>query len=384
MLIIFPATTLYQGIPALDAINRVVTVGIMFLIAMNFLLEKVRILDLIFIVLVIILSIICVVYTDGKPYSSTPITTYFFWVVYLCYLAGNYKTLMIEMVSNLRILKGVTIFWEISVFVSMFLPICYRSNWGGTYFISFTSGYHRFAMTCFVILAYVYILIQLTYDKRYYLYFIIPLVGLLMAGARTYVAIGLLFIVAVYYLECKNKQLFYLSIIPISIILVLGIVISPVGNKFIDSFKGETILGYWGTLTNGRSIFWVEDLQGYWGLSLWKKLVGNGVNFVYDLNMQGTIKALIWAHNDVINLLCTNGFLGVILYFAVFIYFVAEQRNKQYKNTFIPMFAFYFTLGFNAMFNMLYTYTSAAIAIPFMLFSLYTLPNELSTYRKYV
>jgi hypothetical protein len=207
---------------------------------------------------------------------------------------------------------------------------------------------------------------------------------MLLTGTRTYLVIGMMFMVAVYYLSCKDKKVFYFSIIPIMILGLVIIMLSPSGAKFTETFEGDGYFGYWATLTNGRSIFWVEDLQGYWSLPFWKKLVGNGANFVYELNYYGTIAAKIWAHNDVINLLCTNGFLGVVLYFLTFFGFIFRNSEVKRRENFIPLFIFYFTLGFNAMFNMLYTYISAVIAIPFMFFGLYTLPNNIDYFREHV
>ncbi|WP_026524233.1 hypothetical protein [Butyrivibrio sp. MB2005] len=382
-LLAFPITTLYQGLPGLDPLNRLWALGILALMFCGFLLEPIRFIDVFYLISGILLILICIIIT-GHPHNTTPITSFVFWFVFMCYIANNYRDLMRELAENFGMLKGVTLFWEISVFVSFFFSRSYIRNWGGVYFLSFSNALHRFAMTCFAIMAYVTILFIMTNKKSYLLWYIIPIVSMLLTGTRTYLVIGMVFVVAVYYISCKDKRTFYITILPLMVIAVALVLISPSGAKIIKSFQGEGYFGYWATLSNGRSIFWLEDLRGYWSLPIWKKFVGNGVNFIYLLNYYGTIAAMIWAHNDVINLLCTNGLLGVILYFVVFFSFVHRNKENNAKNTFVPLFVFYFTLGFNAMFNMLYTYTAAVTAIPFMYFGLYTLPNNMEYFRRHV
>lgn len=74
----------------------------------------------------------------------------------------------------------------------------------------------------------------------------------------------------------------------------------------------------------------------------------------------------IWAHNDFINLLMNFGYIGLILYLYVFLDFSLKiLKEKEIRG--IRKYSYFFIWLFNAMFNMVYTYIIATIAIPFIL-----------------
>lgn len=381
LMIIFPISTIYQGIGIFENLNRLIVFGLMGLMVASFFVESIRQIDFWWLVFGIILSVVCIVLTDGMPYFINCYVFFPFWVVFLVYITKNYEYIMEKTCEGTRLLQVVIIIWEVTVFISFFFKRCYVAEWGDVYFQSFSSAPHRFASTCLIIMAYAFILYLVTSKSLYLLHLVLPMVGLFVGGARTYLAIGIVFLFAMFYIWCPKKKYFYISFVPLLLLLVLIISVTPIATKIKNTLAGNGYYGYWATLTNGRSIFWVEDLIGYWNLSPIKKLVGNGANFVYDLNIAGTAGRKLWAHNDFINLLCSNGLLGLLLYFATFFSFVSSKM-KKYKGSFIPMFAFYFICGFNAFFNMLYSYTSAVIGIPYILFALYTLPNEIERYKE--
>ena len=155
------------------------------------------------------------------------------------------------------------------------------------------------------------------------------------------------------------------------------ILLTPIGTKFTIGFEGEGYYGFWATLTSGRSILWSEDLAAYWDLDIIRKLVGNGANFVYQVSMNGVFQRPLYAHNDYINLLCSNGLLGMIVYFWALYNFVNRAKEGQ-KKAFIPLMGFYTIIYFNAFFNMLYTYPNAVVAVPFIYYSLCGAQQKLS------
>lgn len=380
LMIVFPISTIFQGITIFENINRVIVFGLMALMIVSFFVDSIREIDMVWLVLGIILSVICIALT-GKPYYINCYVFFPFWVVFLVYITKNYEFIMEETCDGTSLLHLVIIVWEITVFISFFFKRSYIKEWGDVYFQSFSSAPHRFASTCIIIMAYAFILYLISEKAIYLLHLVLPMVGLFVGGARTYLAIGIVFLFAMFYIWCPKKIYFYFSFVPLLLLLILIISLTPIATKLANTLAGDGYYGYWATLTNGRSIFWVEDMEGYFRLPIIKKLVGNGANFVYDLNIAGTAGRKLWAHNDFINLLCSNGLLGLLLYFATFFSFVCSKM-KKYKDFFIPMFAFYFICGFNAFFNMLYSYTSAVIGIPYILFALYTLPNEIDKYKQ--
>lgn len=158
------------------------------------------------------------------------------------------------------------------------------------------------------------------------------------------------------------------------IAILLLIYISPVGNK-IQETNTNGYLGLLGTITSGRSVFWVYDMNAFFDLSFWQQFVGNGFDFVYNINLKYANQAL-WAHNDFINILMNFGYIGLVLYFYVFRKFSKKALEKN-KIKRIQKYSFYFIWFFNAFFNMVYTYTIATLAIPFIM---YAITNEYHMY----
>lgn len=376
LLLLFPISTLLQGFGIFNNLNRIIIFLMMGGLLVSFFLDSFTILSCIYMIGGLVLSCLAIYLTKGAPYYINTYIFFPFWIIFFSYLIQNYRELMKGMCERLKLLRGIVYVWEAIVVVSLFFSRCYVEEWGDRYFQSFSNSPHRFAGTCLEILAYVSILFILDRRKKDLLLFILPVIGLFVCGARTYLAIGILFVLAFYYIMCQNKKLFYITIIPVLVGIAGLILITPIGTKMVYTLKGNGYYGYWATLTNGRSMFWVDDIKGFWQLPFGKKLIGNGANYIYDLNIAGTAGRMLWAHNDFINLLCSNGILGLLLYLAVFFYFTSHFKVKNTKFAKFPLFAFYVICGFNAFFNMLYTYTSAVLVVPFIFFVLYTLPQE--------
>lgn len=96
--------------------------------------------------------------------------------------------------------------------------------------------------------------------------------------------------------------------------------------------------------------------------------MGNGYNFIYDVN-EIAIDDRIWGHNDFINILLTYGYIGVYIYLYTFIS-MSKHILKKGKVSKIIIYGYYFIWLFNAMFNMVYTYICATFALPYIMYSL--------------
>lgn len=115
----------------------------------------------------------------------------------------------------------------------------------------------------------------------------------------------MLFIIVLYYYFDEKKK-FYFSLFPIIMILALVVCASSVMNRFTSAvdYTGNTLSKYydfWGVVTSGRSVFWVDMMDAFWSTDLIHRLLGNGFHFVYTVRN-------FWAHNDFIQLLLTFGF----------------------------------------------------------------------------
>lgn len=380
-ILLFPTSTILQGISIFGWINKGLIGIIIAVLISSFFVDRITISTLIILIITIPLSVLAIVYTRAIPYNINTILYLPFWIIYFLYMKAHYGQLMNLLVDNIPWLKWNVICWNFIVLVSMFIPSSYGSNWGSVYFTSFSNGEHRFASSCLFAFAMFWILVQLTREKKYYIYGILPLVGILLCGARTYLGGALLYLIAVYYIFWKNKKNFYISLIPLLTILGILIIVSPIGRKIITTFQGNGYWGYWATLTSGRSMFWVVDLQAFFKLSWWHRMVGNGLNYVFDVNWEAG-HGKIWAHNDFINLLLSNGWSGAFLYLYTFLSHTHGLLKRKYKVPWVLLGVFYGIWLFNGFFNMVYTYTCTVLATPFILYSLCHLPQRESLDRE--
>jgi hypothetical protein len=367
-ILFFPISIILQGIPLLGWISKAMFAAVFLLFIISFFVDRITNLTLVLFIITVISSCFTFAYT-GKAFNFNSLLYFPFWMCFFLYLKNNYFTIMNLLSENLKWLKNVLVFWNVLVFVSLFFPGNYRGHWGTSYFMSFSNAEHRFASSCMLVFVFSWFLVQQTKKKKDAMYGILPLLGVLLSGARVYLGVAFILIVSIYYILCKSKKRFYFTIIPICLLAIIIILISPVGYKFVLTFQGNGYYGYWATLTSGRSMFWIDDLKAFWQLDWWHKFVGNGANFVYEVNEAGG-NGKIWAHNDLINLLLSNGIIGTCLYLVVFLNFTGSLMKKKYNIPTILVWSFYGIWFFNAMTNMVYSYLCTVIAIPFILYSL--------------
>lgn len=384
-ILFFPISTILQGISIFNSINKVLTAILISGIVISFFVEKINWNTFMILFISVPLSFFAIRYMGGSPYNANMTFYLPFWIIYFLYMRKNYSSIMNLIYEDVTLLKVNVFLWNGLVFLSLFFPSSYSENWGGTYFTSFSNGEHRFASSCLFAFAMFWILQQITNTKKYYIFSILPLFGFLQCGARTYLGGAFLYLIAIYYLLCKNKKTFYLSLIPVMGILVVIILVSPIGEKIITTFEGKGYFGYWATLTSGRSMFWIADLEAFFSLNWWHQLVGNGLNYVFEVNEKAG-HGSIWAHNDIINLLLSNGYCGVFLYLTTFFGFTRPLLKKEYHIPRLVIWGFFSIWIFNAFFNMVYTYTCTVLATPFILYSLCHLPlrKELGGNLRYV
>ena len=372
----FPVATVLQGISVFDSINRVIMFGLILFLIIGLFSNPIGYREFAVLVSGTAMAVIAIILT-GKPMYFNPMIYYPFWILFFVVMARDYKEFIALLTEEEALLRKALIVWEVVVFVSIFFSRSYSYEWNDKYFTSFAGSAHRFASSCLAMMAFVAVLYINTLNKRYIIHFLAINMGMFFCGARTYLVIGFVYVICLFYVSLKKKRIFYYSILPIIGIGILVILLTPIGTKFTIGFEGEGYYGFWATLTSGRSILWSEDLAAYWDLDIIRKLVGNGANFVYQVSMNGVFQRPLYAHNDYINLLCSNGLLGMIVYFWALYNFVNRAKEGQ-KKAFIPLMGFYTIIYFNAFFNMLYTYPNAVVAVPFIYYSLCGAQQKLS------
>lgn len=359
LVILFPITTVLQGISVLENINRFMMFLLLGSLVVALLKKRILKKDIMIIAVTLVLYIFAFIFTQNQ----VNINVYFYyalWILYFLFITKNYNELIEFSNEHIGFIKKLMLLFNIIILISLGFSQSYKNG----LFSPFACGEHRFGSCCTMITALNYLVVLNTRKKTDFKYSILPIIGICMCGARTYLAIYIVLFLCILYLNCKKKSTFYLMLIPLAICILLLIKISPVGQK-IMSTATDGYNGFLATLTSGRSKFWYYDVKSFFDLNFLQQFVGNGFDFVYNVNMK-YVKLNIWAHNDFINLLMNFGYIGLILYLKVLINFF-KKATKNKKMHIIQKYSFYFIWFFNAFFNMVYTYTVSTLAIPFIL-----------------
>lgn len=362
VLMLFSVLTVVQGISIFESINKVaIAVLSFFLVCHLFTLRYTRT-QFIMLMITIIIHIIALAYTDFPLVNFNTLFYFLLWVcIYLFFAKCKDKVVNIMHNSDSYI-KGVLWFWTVLVGMSALLPSSYDNH----YFISFTGTSFRLMPATLIVTALAMYMAVHTKDKRYNLFLLLPTYTAFMNSSRTYFVIYLVFMLMYLYMHFRSKRKFYLMLLPLCVVVLLLMSVTGIADKLNSTIYNEnSYFDFWGTITNGRTVFWKWDLEAFFDLPFLQQFVGNGFNFVYEVN--GAQMTVIWAHNDFINLLMNFGYLGVIIY--LWVYFKMVRAFWQKANQ-IPLFVkimFHGAVFINSMANMSYTYLCAVIAYPLFL-----------------
>ncbi|MEF2889958.1 MAG: O-antigen ligase family protein [Turicibacter sanguinis] len=359
IMVLFPLTTIIQGIPSFSFINTIM-VGLMIVILSFFsLIERQQRSTMIMLFLSLFNYVLAYMLTDSSIFRINDLFYFPFWILFLNYVSNHFLKIKSLLDHSYRINNFVLISWNIIVFISLFFSSSYTHHWGeGTYFMSFSNGEHRFASSAFFIVVLALYMFLKTRKKKYFILLIFPAISIFMSGARTYLAVlvGALFLFL--YKRIKNKPLFYVICLLCGILLFYLVMVSPMGEKMIYVMNPGDQSDLLNALTSNRASFWSKQLNAFFSLNYIYLIFGAGFNFVYDVSN-------IWAHNDFINILLNFGFLGVFMY--LYFYIILLKKNIQlYKIKKMESFICVMIWLFNAMFNMVYTYMCATLTLPFL------------------
>lgn len=364
LLLLFPITTLFQVY--FDFANKLLFSFIiilqLFLSFKDISLKK--IIEIIFVVSIFIFNYTI---TDGSIYNTNELFYLPFCILYLSFFYDNKSKFNNFIKTNKRYINFILLLWNIIVFISIFISSSWNSTWtDGFYFGSFCGSVFRLAPTALLIGSISLCCMNIHNNKKYFYYLFLPLFCFLMGGSRTYMFVGLLLFILGWYYYTNSKKIFYLTIIPVSLILMFFVFNSAMMSKFnATSYSKNSYFDYLGTISNGRSVFWEADIISFSKANLMNKFFGNGFNYVYDINYKA-FGGLVWAHNDFIQILLSHGLLMLILYISK-IKNSFKLVNKKIK---APYFIVFVIWLFNAIFNMYYTYFCAMISLPFLIISI--------------
>lgn len=371
LLLLFPVFTLFQSFPLLRWINKALLICV--IIVLLFLtVRKMKKRWAGILVTVVVVHVYALMQTTFPLYNSNMLFYYGFWILLTIYYTSYPECAASHFKENERYIEKIVQLWSVIVGISIFMPSSYVINkaWGsGRYFVSITGDSFRLAPTCLMIVTLVLGLYYLTKSKKYLFYTIIPMYGFLMCGSRTYLGIGLLVVLAFWYIYCEKKRYFYFSLIPLVILMGILILNSAAGSKIAaTTYTTNSFFDKWGTITNGRTVFWNLDLKYFFKENILNQLLGCGFNFDYQITKR-FYTAAHWAHNDFISVLLNFGYIGLGIYiysvYGLLKTFILDMRMPKLVVTLVFMIWF-----LNAMFNMFYTYTCSMVCFPMMLIAL--------------
>ncbi len=359
---VFCLSTVLQGIRGFDAINRIVMAFLACGLILVFLAYKYTTKQFLILALALCIHVTAFIFTEFPLENTNDVFYFGMWILlYVFFMKSKEKVLHI-MENSQTYINFYLILWTVIVGISALIPSCYE----GSYFVSFTGSSFRLMPATLIICMLSMYMAILTEQKKYNLYLILPLYIMFMGHSRTYFAVMLLFFLCYIYMQIDNKIYFYLALIPVGAIVLGLMMMGGISDKIAESMeKTSAIYDSLGIFTSGRSVFWVWDMEAFFGLPFWQQFVGNGFNFVYDVN--GRHMARIWAHNDVINILMTFGYIGLYIYLWAFISMVKAFWKNTPRVPLLVKAMFLFAIFFNSMFNMSYTYICATISYPLFL-----------------
>lgn len=360
LLLFLPITTLLQAyVPIINRIFFFCVILLLVLIAMPSTYSKWEYLALIGIAVSVVVPIFM---TRGAPESINLYFYFPFFVLFSLFVSKKFRYIFSFCENNHTYIKKIVTVWNLIVFISLFFDVSYVNG----YFTSFTGNAFRSATAASFILSLV--LILSIKDKKCALYSIVPMYCVFSGGSRTYLAIGLAIMAVLLYIITPSTKSFWRWLIPAGIVAVIILLNSNIIKKIIDTLTVSQDDFYKDPLrkfTSGRSVFWEADLREFFNNSFLRQLLGNGHNFVYDVNEQ-YFGARIWGHNDFINILLTHGYVGLICY----LYFYIKMFRTCTTSLKLPWYInalLVFIWLFNAFFNMFYTYVCASASYPFIL-----------------
>lgn len=370
IVLLLPLTTLVQGLPGLDAINRALVVILCAVLFCSYAVSRYSVFHWMLLLLTFVLLMAGFLVTGEKPINTNVVVYLPMWTLLFSYATENDCALKDVVQSKIKWADAIAKVWCTIVLVSIPLPMSWHSSWGGDlYFSSFTDSAFRLCPAALFIMLILTFCVSNRRRSRntYLLLSLIPLFCGFMGGSRTYfVVICIAFFVFLWFYCANAKRFRVLLLCAIAVGTVL-VSYSGVGSKIsATQYTSSSYFDFWGTVTNSRTVLWAAELRAISRFSLTEWLIGAGFNRVYYINAEAT-GATIWAHNDYLNIMISNGLVGLFVYFASAIPMFRHRKylGSSKRNGGIIGVAIIFIWLFNAFFNMCYTYTCSVLYVCF-------------------
>lgn len=273
-----------------------------------------------------------------------------FWTIFLCYFAKRHNYIENYIITHEKV------FAYIIGLSTVLLLLFIVTDQSYAYF-----GRHRLASGAFLLITESLLLFQLTANNKYLIPVFICSYTIFNSTSRTYLIMLLVLLVVFYYRWLSNKFFFFISIFPLLILFYFLVINSDMAQYF--EYKQVGNFDTLGSITSGRTVFWEADLRLFQAGSTVEKLFGHGFNAVYYAN--AAVIALIYAHNDFLNVVLSTGITGLMIYISAFLYFLnTVSRYAHVSITLLIVIACLFM--FNAFFNGQYNYPAATISMLYL------------------
>lgn len=306
----------------------------------------------------------CMLYSTDFPLSNYNLLAYYpFFLMYTYFIWDNRERVLGWLRGHPGYLLGVIRLWCALVCLSALMPGCYQvREGGGRYFGSFCKDIFRLGPSAVFVQILILLRMMLHGKKQAMAFMAVPMYCYLMGSSRTYLVIGFLLFVIGWYLLCPSRRLFWATVVPVGLAVLLLVSLSAMGGKIAYTLDENQYGDFWYRITSSRSYLWSRYIKAWLETPLWNKLLGNHLEFTLRT-------ASRWAHNDFIEILCSFGLLGVGHYF----YAVCLQFRKSWQGRKVPFpvrGCGVLVWLFNALFNMHYVYFCAMLGYPFLLLAL--------------
>ena len=301
-------------------INRVLAVSIIAALGLNYL-NRIRTKEML-----LLIGMICVFFCSLLAMEDTVqnVEDWLYWVITCMFLLLLGKKdfvarIAVETESLRKFIFWIIILSNIALLAAFATPESYTRSSVGTYFRGFAYSQHSICCGSCMLL----VLILLYYRGKHasikQILLMLPAsMAILDSGARTFL-ISLIVIWVVFYRDFVKSQGARIMLFPAAmIVLIYAFLNSGMMDKFINTSENVYISEDTMTaMSSGRLDFWKLDIEAYWDLGFFSKLLGRGFDYVYKVNEEG-YGMRIWAHNDILDLLLSAGLVGLGMYLVVF------------------------------------------------------------------
>lgn len=194
--------------------------------------------------------------------------------------------------------------------------------------------------------------IQKQYKFTYYIVIIESLYLLLLSSARLALICGI-FIILFF-----NKDL----ILALIGTLIGFVYVNMKGIESITFFSKFVKSKEQGSISSGRNILWNIDIEYFKNSRFINKVIGNGIDFPYQLHLKEYGDA-IWSHNDFFNILIVNGIIGLMMYIYTLVNYIRTITKNRSLIDKVILCTLLILIAFG---NGLYSYTDFIIALVFI------------------